>query len=60
MESELQSAASRISLVEMPRFAAAEVEAALTECALKMSVSIPALWIVSFSHRAVVDEETGW
>ena len=36
MESELQSAASRISLVEIPTFAAAEVEAALTECALKM------------------------
>ena len=59
MELELQSAASRISLVEIPELAAAEVEAALTECALKIEVSIPASWITSFSHHAIVDEVTG-
>ena len=58
MGSELQSAASRISSVEMLRFAAAEVEVVLTECALNMFVSIPALWIVYFSHRVMVDEVT--
>ena len=52
MEWELQSAASTISLVEIPRFAIAEVEAALTECTLIIHVSILASLIVSFSHKA--------
>ena len=39
----LQSAASRDLLVVIPEFFAKETEAPLTECALKMEVSIPAL-----------------
>ena len=56
----LQSAASRISLVEIPWLAAVEVEAARTEWALKIVVSIPASHIISFNHLAMVDEVMGW
>ena len=56
----LQFVASRISFVEIPSMAAADVEAALVECALKILVSMPASRMTSFSHRAIVDEVTGW
>ena len=59
MELVLQSAASRILLVEIPELAAAKVEASLVECAFKMKVSIPASWMISFSHHATVGEVTG-
>ena len=55
-----QSAVSRILFVEIPSIATAEVDAALTECALKILGSMPASRVTSFSHRAIVEEVTGW
>ena len=54
-----QSAASRIVAVVTPASEAAEVAALLTECALKMLVSMLALLRIVFNQRASVDEETG-
>ena len=54
MDSRDQSAAFIISAVLTPRAFAAEVEADLVECALKMFVSTPALNRISFSHLEMV------
>jgi len=48
-----------MSFVVMPVFAAAEVAAPRTECALNMLVSMPALDNSVFSHLATVEEVTG-
>ena len=59
-DSELQSrsAALRISLDVIPKFAALEVDAPLTEWAWKMVVSTPAASSSDFSHRAIVLDVT--
>ena len=49
-----------MSLVVMPAFAAADTEALRTECALKVTVLMPAFDSIVFSHLAMVDELTGW
>ena len=56
----LQSATLKMSLVVMPAFAAAVTEALRTECALKVSVLMPAFDSIVFSHLAMVDELAGW
>ena len=58
-DSELQSAAFRISEVVTPAFAAADAAAPLTEWALKIAVSMPALFSRDFSHLAKVEELIG-
>ena len=55
---ELQLAALRISDVEIPADAAAEDEAPLTECVLKINMSIPEASSNDFSHLATVLEDT--
>ena len=56
----LQSAVSRISLVVTPRFFAADTEAPLVECALKIDVSIPDRSKTVLSHLAIEDDVTEW
>lgn len=58
----LLSAALRISLVDILRLAATDVDDALTEykCGLEMLVSISTPRIISFNNLATVDEVTGW
>ena len=58
-DSELQSAALRMSAVVTPAMAAADVVAPLTEWALNMPVSMPVFSIMDFSHLAKVEELTG-
>ena len=58
-DSELQSAAFRISKVVTPAFAAADAAAPLTEWALKIAVLMPALLSKDFSHLANVEELIG-
>ena len=54
MDSFDQFAASKISGIDMPACAAAEVEAPRTECALNMEGSIPALVRAVLIHLAIV------
>ena len=54
-----QSAASGVSLVVTPAPAAVEHDAPLTECALKMEMSIPASSMKHLSHLAIVQLDTG-
>ena len=58
-DSELQSAAFRMSEVVTPVLAAADVAAPLTEWALNMPVSMLALSSRDFSHLANVEEQIG-
>jgi hypothetical protein len=59
VESELQSAAAKILSVVIPWLKVDDVLAPLVEYALNIVVSIPAATIVSFSHFAMVGDETG-
>ena len=59
MPSDDQSAASRMSFVVTPAPAALEHDAPLTECALKMEMSIPASSMKHLSHLAMVQLDTG-
>ena len=59
MPSEDQSAASSSCLVVAPAAAALEQVAPHTECELKMSISIPASFMVCLSHLAIEEEVTG-
>ena len=58
MDSELQPAALSISAVEIPADAAVDDEAPLTECALKVYVSIPEASSKYLNHLATVLEDT--
>ena len=58
-DSELQSAAFRISEVMTPAFTAADAAAPLTEWALKIAVSMPALFSKDLNHLANVEELIG-
>ena len=55
----LQSAASKISLVDIPESFAKDTEAPLTECALKIEVSIHALSMTVLNQWAIVEVVTG-
>ena len=59
MDSQDHPAECIISLIEAPATLAAEADAALVECALKIDVSIPASFKANFSHLAIVAEDTG-
>ena len=52
------AAALRISDVEIPADAAADDEAPLTECALKIDISTPEASSKDFSHLVTVLEDT--
>ena len=54
-----QSAASKISGMDIPASAAAEVLAPLTECALKIEVSIPDFLKIVLIQRAIAALEAG-
>ena len=49
-----------MSLVVTPAAAAANDEAPQTEWAPNIPTLIPACCSISLSHRAMVDEDTGW
>ena len=59
MPSADQSAASRMSLVVTPAPAADDHDAPLTECTLKMEMSIPASSMKHLSHLAIEQLDTG-
>ena len=59
MVSRDQSAVFIMSVTATPTFLAADAAAPLHECALNIAVSIPASFRVSFSHLAMVGDDTG-